>query len=222
MRKKIKRDIRNAGIYFAAFLVLLVCVKLIDVKPIAPDGSGVGFAWLNGGISKMIGYHQVWHVVSELFGYFALITGAGFAAAGVYQLVTRKSIKKVDADILVLGGTYILTGIFYVLFEIFVVNVRPVLENGKAEASFPSSHTLLAVVLLGTAQVMAARHVENMQSQRLLQTIALALIALIILTRILSGVHWITDIVAGSLLGMAILSLYEAALCIVDHRKKEQ
>ena len=143
----------------------------------------------------------------------AMIFGKVLATClvGLVQLIRRRSLLKVSREIIGLAIAYVMAGIVYIVFEIFVVNYRPVLEAGQTfpEASFPSSHTVLAFVILATAIIAWGHLLENHSAiERLLQTAAVLLLIFAVGVRTLSGVHWLTDIVGGVLAGCAITSLY--------------
>ena len=140
------RSLQISGILCAAFVLLLLLVKIIDVRHIGPNYTKVGFAALNGLFYK-IGYHPFWYGLTQVLGILALVVALAFALLGVYQLVKRKSIGAVDADIVLLGVIYVITILLYLFFNAVVVNYRPVMLEEAMEASFPSSHTVLASIL---------------------------------------------------------------------------
>ena len=137
------RSLQISGILCAAFVLLLLLVKIIDVRHIGPNYTKVGFAALNGLFYK-IGYHPFWYRLTQVLGILALLVALAFALLGVYQLVKRKSVGSVDADIVLLGVIYVITILLYLFFNAVVVNYRPVMLEDAMEASFPSSTTVLS------------------------------------------------------------------------------
>ena len=131
-----------------------------------------------------------------------------FGILGFAQWVKRKSIRKVDHDILAMGGFYGVTIAVYLLFEYVVINYRPVLIGGILEASYPSSTTVLVMCVMPTAMLQCNSRIKN----RLLRICVLSFIAaftvFMILGRLISGVHWFTDIVGGMLLSAGLVKLY--------------
>ena len=208
---KTNRNMRISGILFCAFVLLILLVKIIDVKPIGPNWTRVGFAALNGLFMK-IGYHPFWYMLTEVLGVLAIVVAACFAALGVYQLIKRKKIGAVDGDIVLLGFIYVLTILVYLFFEACVVNFRPVMLGETLEASFPSSHTVLAIVVFATAIVQVRRRLPEGQTKTIAIYVLYALLVLVIVGRILSGVHWITDICGGVLIGFCLSCLYKGIL----------
>ena len=112
-----------------------------DVQPIGPNGSRVGFAAINGAFHALTGVHWALYTLTDWLGLVPIGIAFGFAVLGLVQLIRRKSLLRVDRDILMLGGFYIVVLAAYVLFETVVINYRPVLIGGKLEASYPSEVT---------------------------------------------------------------------------------
>jgi undecaprenyl-diphosphatase len=123
----------------------------------------------------------------------------------------------------VLGAFYALVICCYVFFEVVVINFRPVLVEGQLEASYPSSHTVLTVCIMGTAALQLHRLLQNKKPLRIGAEILAVLIAgVTVVGRLLSGVHWFTDIVGGLLLSAALLVLYVAVSKYVDRKKNAE
>ena len=157
---------------------------------------------------------------ARYFAYWA--TGFGFAAIGGLQLIYRRSILKVDKEILLLGALYVVTVIFYILFEKVIVNYRPILmpDGEGLEASFPSSHTMLSCVILGSGLELLKKYARKDKTiQTALTAVFAVMLALIVAGRLLSGVHWFTDILGGILLSVALLNAWEALLKLWKSRK---
>ena len=217
MEKKLKAVITVlAALLFGAYIAML---KIVDVRPIGPAGTSVGLATVNNGtrgiLEKATGLlpvsAEMWDKLSDLALLAAFAVAASFGLVGLIQLIRRRSLLLVSREIIGLGIAYALAGIVYLAFELYVVNYRPVLEAGQTfpEASFPSSHTVLAFVILATAIVAWGRMLENHSViARLLQTVAVLLLIFAVGVRMLSGVHWLTDIVGGVIAGCVITSLY--------------
>lgn len=201
-----------AGVYLVLFLILLVCVLRVDVAPIGPMGTSVGLSGANEYFHEKNGVRMGLYELTQWLGYLALAIAAGFGCFGLAQLIRRKNLWKVDREILVLGVLYIVLGGLYVLFEKFVVNYRPVLLPGETApaASFPSSHTMLALAIFGSAALLSARYVKQRTARTVLYFLCSALGIGTVVLRLLSGVHWLTDIVAGVSLGTGLVELYTA------------
>lgn len=210
MKKKTRNCFIAAGIVFLLFVLFTAAVQTIDVRPIGPEGSKVGFAAVNGFMHTMIGVHMLWYRITEILGVVALLTALAFALLGLVQLVRRKSVLLVDKSILALGAVYFLMAVFYEFFEHYVVNYRPVEFERGLEASFPSSHTMLAICIMATAAMQFHIRIKNSAWRNAAENISIAILLTVVIGRIVSGVHWFTDIVGGLLLGVMFIMLYWA------------
>lgn len=217
-----KNKFITSAIWAVAFVVLIVLICTYNVAPIGPEGTEVGFSSLNGAVHEALGVSETWYEISEIFGYLAIATAGAFALLGVVQAVKRKSLLKVDKKLIALGGLYAAMAFMYVLFEIVVVNYRPVIEAGaqSVEASFPSSHTMLVCVIMGGAFVILKEYVSNKGLRTALRSASLTVAVLTAASRLFSGVHWITDIIGGVLISLTLVTLY-SAVCELLEGKKE-
>ena len=206
-----------AACFGALFVILLVLLLTVDIAPIAADGGRVGLATLNESVWKAIGVNPTLYKVAKYTGYLALLVAAGLALLGLIQLVGRRSLAKVDRELLVLAGLYAATLAFYLAFEVFVVNVRPT----APEASFPSSHTLLAITFFGSALPLCRKYLQKKPICLCAQVALCVLLVVTTLCRFLSGVHWLTDILGGVLLGAALLCLFAGFVKRVETKKAE-
>ena len=192
-------------------VVFTVLVKIVDVGFVSSTGSLVGFSSVNIPFSQNFGFNPIFYKVSEVLGYLIFLVIAVFAFIGCYQLIKRKSLMKVDKDLYALAITYVFTFDLYIFFDkVLVINLRPIIMAGEsiAEPSFPSSHTLLAVSVLGTAISECGK--IRRKSFRVSLVIVLAiLMGATVLSRLFSGVHWVTDIIAGILWGEVMMTLYQ-------------
>lgn len=201
------------GLFALLFLLVTGLVLQVDVAPVGPAGTSIGLSHLNADVFARLGENDVWYRLTSAFGVVALLVVLFFALLGAYQLLRRRSLAAVDRDILILGVIYLITALLYVLFEHTVVNYRPVILSSAVgpEASFPSSHTMLVCTVMGTAIPAWRRRLTDRPGlRRLLTAGAVLIILLTVVGRLLSGVHWFTDILAGFLLSAALISLYTA------------
>ena len=196
----------------AGFVLWTVAVQLIDVQTIGPRGSAVGFATLNGFVHNLTGTHMTLYVITDWLGLVPVAFGFGFAALGLAQWIKRKSILKVDGSILILGGFYIVTLATYLFFESYVVNYRPVLIEGYLEASYPSSTTLLVLCVMPTAIMQLRGRVKNHALRKAVTIAITAFIVCMVAGRLVSGVHWLTDIIGGILLSAGLVMIYDSLI----------
>ena len=212
--RKLNRKYGKAAISFALFILTIALVTSVDIAQIGPAGTCIGLSHINGPVHNLIGVHMLWYKLTNYLGYLALAAGGVFAVIGLKQLIERKSLKQVDRQILALGGLFVLLGVIYVLFEKLVVNCRPVLMEGETvpEASFPSSHTVLAFVIFGAVAMMLKDYVKDKKTAALLQNVCLVLLLVAVIGRLISGVHWFTDIIGGIFLSVALLQTFSGVL----------
>jgi len=210
---KTKNHVLTAGIILTVlFLILNVLLKTVDLQAIGPENSVIGLGTLNGLWRDAIGSHPEWYDITDYLGYFALAIAGGMAIFGICQLISRKKLSKVDPDLYVLASLYVVTGILYVFYEKVIINYRPVILEEGLEASFPSSHTILSLVILGSAVMQIRSRIGTGWIRAFLMGMCIALMAVIIIGRILSGVHWFTDILGALLIGSALLCFYRCAV----------
>lgn len=200
------------AVLFFVFIIFTVLVRTVDLTSFPTEETSIGFSSLNIAVWKEIGMNDLSFTVSEVMGLLVLTAPLFFAVLALYQWIKRKSLLKIDLDLWILFTVYAITIAFYALFEIVVINYRPILIDGLIEASYPSSHTLLATVIGGTAFLEAKKRIKHAWIKIPLMVLLSFLAIAIPILRLLSGVHWLTDIIAGILLGASILFLYHGIL----------
>ena len=208
-----------AIVSFLAFVLFTWLTATYDLAPICPDGtSTVGFSQMNQAFRNATeALRPVCKPLSKLLGYLAMLTAAGYAMLGAVQLVRGRRLAAVDKRLFVLAGLYAATFLANFFFEhILTINLRPVFEaDGTLEASYPSSHSLMAVTVFGSSMLLcrAWLSAHGKQAEARLSTLAyLATMLLLVVTRACAGVHWLTDIIGGALLGTVLLSLFALAI----------
>lgn len=212
MESFLRKHFRKGVIWFAIFVAFTLLIKVIDVKAIGPEGSTVGFAALNGFVFGFLGEHPFFEMLTKLLGILALLTAAGFAAVGVFQFIRTRSLREVDREIIILGVFYVVVLLAYVFFELCVVNYRPVILDEGLEASYPSSHTVLVICIMMTAPAQIGRLTKNEALCTIARIGCYGIIALMVVGRLISGVHWFTDIIGGILLSAALVCFYNGAM----------
>lgn len=220
MKKKAKYII---AVLFLLLSIAYTClVKFYDVGAIVPNGSEVGFAKINTYFLEIFKTNSLLYQVSDMLGKLTLGIVGIFGLTGFIQLVSRRSFKKVDKEIYALGGLYVVTFGLYVFFEKFIINYRPIIMSGETEleASYPSSHTMLACVILGSTIFVLDHFLKNKSLKRALQLICWCFMLALIASRMLSGVHWFTDIVGGVIISLTLV-LFFIAIISKDKKKEE-
>ena len=217
--KREKKKYLIAGLcLLAAFVLWTAAVCLVDVQPIGPKESAVGFAALNGAFHAITGVHMVLYNITDILSVIPLGCVAAFGLLGLVQWIRRKNLRKVDGDILVLGGFYIVVLAFFCLFEVLDINYRPVLIEGVLEASYPSSTTMLALCVMPSVMLQLRRRMKNGAAKRCTQAVLFVFTAFLVIGRLVSGVHWLTDIIGGVLLSAGLVLLYDSISCMEEKK----
>ena len=191
----------------AAFLLWTTALLFVDVQPIGPLGSRVGFASLNRAVHDLTGVHPDLYALTDWLMLVPFAVCMAFGALGLCQFIARRSLRRVDRSLLVLGGFYIAVIAVYLFFEYFVVNYRPVLIDGVLEASYPSSTTVLVLCVMPTAAMQLRARSKNCALVRRVNGLIFAFTAFMVIGRLLSGVHWLTDILGGALISASLVTM---------------
>ena len=207
-----KKKFILAAVFLAAFVLWTVAISFVDVQPIGPRESCVGFATLNGFVHSLTGVNMALYTITDWLGLVPVAFGFGFAILGLVQWIRRKNILKVDFSVLVLGGFYLLVLAVYLLFETVVINRRPVLIMDYLETSYPSSTTLLVLTVMPTAILQLSSRIKAPLWRKVVTDGITVFVAFVILGRLISGVHWFTDIVGSLFLGAGLVMLYDAVI----------
>lgn len=210
---------------FALFVIFTVLVAFCGKATVTYNekiSSEVGFAGINQAVFKAIGENPFWYDFTEFLGMIALCIAGIFALIGLFQLATHKRFWAVDRELFLLGVFYVLVALFYVLFKFIVVNYRPVLVGGALEASYPSSHTMLACCIFVTAPFACGHCMESRVTYLTISVLCFFFALITVIGRLLSGVHWLTDIVGALLLSASLILLYIAALTLLYEKTKHQ
>ena len=207
--EKIRKKMFFMGAGFlGAFVLWTVLVSYIDVRAIGQNASSVGFATLNGYVHNLTGVNMFLYTITDWLGLVPIGVAFGFAVLGLVQWVGRKSLFKVDRSILALGGFYIIVLAMYIFFEIVVINYRPVLLGGYLEASYPSSTTMLVMCVMPTAMMQLHARIKSDVFRRCVLISIAAFTAFMVIGRLASGVHWLTDIIGGALVSAGLVITY--------------
>ena len=207
-----KKNIIITVVLFLIFVFYTAAVKKVDVAAVGPNDSSVGFSTINEEVSSTLGYNENWYKITKYVGILPFFFVAFYGFTGVLQLIKEKSLKGVDKKLLALGITYVLIGAIYVFFEKIIINYRPIIMDGELEASYPSSHTLLAIAICGTSLLISKYFIKNEKIRKIIDIFTCAIMLILVVGRTMSGVHWITDIIGGILISLFVLSFFNTLL----------
>ena len=217
--EKVKSAFYVTASLFLLFILFTVAVMTFDVEAIGPDKTKVGLATMNEMFANHNGVNMVWYQITKILGILAILVAVLFGCLGLGQWIQKRSLAKVDADLFRLAGFYLVVLLVYVFFENFIVNYRPVILEEGLEASYPSSHTVLAVCILGSAMMQFHNRIRLLSLKKLIQAVLGGMMVVLVLGRLLSGVHWVSDIIGGVLLSISLLMAYATVELYCKERK---
>ena len=217
---KEKRNLLAGVGLIGAFALWTVLIRWVDVQAVGQNGTKIGFADFNVWFHRLTGVHMTIYTITDWLGLAPIFICLCFGALGFVQLVKRRSLLKVDPDILLLGIYYVLVIACYLIFEMIPVNYRPVLIEGRLEASYPSSTTLLVLSVMPTLWFQANRRVSNAMIRKAVAVFVVTFSVFMVIGRLVSGVHWATDIIGSVLLSAGLYMLYRSAVLYSDKAKR--
>ena len=198
--------------WLVMFIIWTVLIQIVDVQQVGVNGTDIGFATWNSFFHKLTGVHMTIYVVTDWLGLVPVFVCVIFGGLGFAQLVKRRSLFKVDYDIIVLGIYYIVVIAGYLFFEMIPINYRPILIEGRMEASYPSSTTLLVLCVMPTLVEQINRRLEGAVLKRVVSIGSMIFSAGMVWGRLVSGVHWFTDIVGAAMLSAGLFYIYKALI----------
>lgn len=211
--KRIPREsLTTALLMTFAAVLLTILVKTVDVQPVGVEGTNIGLASINTGFFAKYGHNETFLKISKAAGIICFATAGGFGVFFLVQLIKRKSLSNVDRNLSVLMLLYILTASLYLLFDkVLIINYRPVILDKGLESSYPSTHTMIAWVVMVSAIDQWNIYIKNETLKTVLTACSFLVLLVVIVTRLLAGVHWLTDIVAGVVFGDMLIAWYRYA-----------
>ena len=212
MKAKEKTSFIFGIVNIILFVIWTRLIQIIDVQPIGAKGSEVGFATINSWFHSLTGVNMTIYTITDWSGLVPVFICVIFGFIGLIQLIKRKSLLKVDFDIRILGVYYVIVILCYLIFEMYPINYRPILINGFMEASYPSSTTLLVLSVMPTLVFQCNQRVKNITLKRFITIFTVAFSVFMVVGRLISGVHWLTDIIGSCFLSMGLFYLYKGVV----------
>ena len=217
--KNSKKYIISSIILAIVAIIFTILVKVFDKGAIGPNNTVVGMQIINDYFKNMFPFNETLYKITKYAGFIPLLLGAFYAIIGAIQLVKGKSLKKVDSRIYLIGGFYILVLILYIFFEKVALNYRPVIIDGELEASFPSTHTLLALCFFVSSIMVSKYYIKNDILRKVVNISSVVLMLFIVIGRMICGCHWFTDIIGGVLISLALLNIFYAILLFIEEKE---
>lgn len=215
-----KRKLLVGAGLLAAFVLWTFIIMNVDVQNVGQQGTSVGLAVFNTWFHQITGVHMWLYIVTDWLGLVPIAICMCFAVLGLVQLIRRRSLFKVDIDIILLGIYYLLVISGYLIFEMIPINYRPIPIDGFMEASYPSSTTLLVLSVMPTLIFQIKRRCKSQITKYITYIFALLFSVFMVIGRLISGVHWATDIIGSVFLSFGLFALYCAAVQFIDKRKE--
>ena len=220
MKENGKRFLVFGIAFVVVFAIWTTLIQIIDVQPFGVNGTDIGFATVNVWFHELTGVHMTVYLLTDWMGLVPVFVCMLFGCIGFVQLVKRKSPCKVDYDILLLGIYYIVVIAGYLIFEMIPINYRPILIEGRMEASYPSSTTLLVLSVMPTLIIQVNRRVENEVVKKVICILTVLFIVFTVAGRLICGVHWLTDIVGSVLLSVGLFWTYKGIVLMKDCKER--
>lgn len=217
MKTKGKKFFVLGIILIFIFAVWTVLITTVDIQPVGINDTDIGFATLNGWFLRLTGINMMLYDITDWLGLVPLFVCFFFGFIGLCQMIKRKSLFKVDCDILILGLYYVTVILRYFVFEALPINYRPVLINNNMEGSYPSSTTLLVLSVMPTLGFQLKRRIKNNKIKAI--NVMIILFSVFMVTgRLISGVHWLTDIIGSCILSAGLYLIYRGVVLLTDRR----
>ena len=209
MKTKGMKNLILGIVFIILFAIWTILIQIIDVQPIGIKGTNMGFATINGWFHSLTGVNMTLYTVTDWLGLVPIFICMIFGFLGFVQLIKRKNLLKVDLDIIILGVYYVIVILCYLIFEMHPINYRPILINGFMEASYPSSTTLLVLCVMPTLVFQANQRLKSITLKRFITIFTVAFSVFMVMGRLISGVHWLTDIIGSCLLSAGLFYAYK-------------
>lgn len=187
------------GASFLFLFILLIILLCFDKAVIAENGYEVGLSHINNLVNYS--YKENVDLMSDLIFYVTFIVVIYAFSIGLYQLIKKKSLYKVDKSIIIFGIALVIAIIVWLLFDkVIELNIRP---THKIEGSFPSTHVMLATFFaLSCHGFLCLRDQDKLIKYSSL-VLAIIIIVIVTITRVIAGVHYITDVCGGLFIGLS-------------------
>ena len=155
------------------------------------------------------------YTITDWLGLIPIFVCVVFGGLGLVQLIKRKSLFKVDKDLILLGIYYFIVIMGYLIFELIPINYRPILIEGRLEASYPSSTTLLVLSVMLTLLLQIKRRSTHILITKIVSVVTILFSLFMVIARLTCGVHWLTDIIGALILSTGLYYLYKALVLML-------
>ena len=220
MKENRKKGMMIGIMLLLVFALWTVLIQIVDVQPAGSyePQKNIGFAGINTWFHGLTGFSESLYKITDWLGLVPIAVCGCFGIFGLVQLIRRKSLMKVDRDILLLGIYYIIVIVAYLAFEMITINYRPVLVDGlsKPESSYPSSTTLLVLSVMPTLIFQVKRRMADTPARKAIIAATVLFTAFMLIGRLVAGVHWLTDIIGSVILSAGLFIIYHSLATAKD------
>ena len=148
-----------------------------------------------------------WEQITDIILFTSFAVLGVFALLGLYQWITRKSLKKVDRKLLAFVPTLaIMTVVYFIFNKIWIISTRP---DGSGESSFPSTHAMVVATIFFCTMLALPKYVKSKPLRITLDIIMVALISLVATGRVLANKHWPMDVICGLVFAVVLSCIYQ-------------
>ena len=147
-----------------------------------------------------------WDLITNIILIISIVTLAVFACLGLYQWNSKKSIKKVDKELLWMPLPLALMAAVYLIFDkLLVINTRP---NGSGESSFPSTHVMVVATIFFLVTLILPKYVKSRKMRIAIEILMFIFISLTCIGRVLGNFHWPADVIGGIVFAFIFSEIY--------------
>jgi undecaprenyl-diphosphatase len=204
------RDIGRFAGWSAGGFVVLVPLGLVLLGVLAAGPVGAADRWVAVGVNALVAPHPA------LVAVLVVVTGLGATPTAtvvlgtlvVALLIRRRARLAVYVAVTAIGGAALSPTL-----KVLVGRLRPVVPEPVAGAggfSFPSGHATTVTIIVGVVLLVLLPAVPA-RRQRAVTVTGVCVVVLVGLTRVALGVHFVSDVVAGWMLGSAWVALTATA-----------
>ncbi|MBR2658515.1 phosphatase PAP2 family protein [Candidatus Saccharibacteria bacterium] len=161
-----------------------------------------------------------WEKATDIVLVASIAMLAIFFILGICQWISRKSLKKVDKRLLFAPIPLVLMVVIYFIFDKFLVlNTRP---NGSGESSFPSTHVMVVATIFFIVAIILPKYIRSKVALAILDIVMLALLSIVCVGRILSDMHWLSDVIGGLAFAAIFTEIYYLCLKKIKFKKEKK
>jgi len=201
--------LKNKKVISIILLILLFCILAIVVKT----------------KNNLVIDEKIYSVISMLHSdvatvFFKSVTILGNAKIigliCIILLLPKKTRYIVGMPITIV--TFV-SGIVNILLKNVFERQRPILEQlvNEDSFSFPSGHSMVTAAIYSMIIYLSSKYIKNNKIKNIVNIVSCVIIFLVGISRIYLRVHYFSDVIAGWLLGIVIVSIYSV---IEDRIKK--